>query len=65
VRKQATENETVLMREYDTGAYHREFRISNLIDRAKIDASLNNGVLRLTLPKAEAAKPRTIEVRTG
>jgi HSP20 family molecular chaperone IbpA len=56
---------TVLLREYDTGSYHREFRLSNLIDQGKIDATLENGVLRLTLPKAESARPRRIEVRTG
>ena len=55
--------ERLLVREYATGGYRREFRLTNLIDRDRIDASLRDGVLRLTLPKAEAARPRRIEVR--
>ena len=56
-------DERVLVREYATGGYRREFRLTNLIDRERIDASLRDGVLRLILPKAEAARPRRIEVR--
>lgn len=57
--------EQVLVREYETGGYRREFRLTNLINRDKIEASLRDGVLRLTLPKAEAARPRRIEVRAS
>ena len=55
----------IALREFETGGYRREFRLTNLIDQSRIDASLRDGVLRLTLPKAEAARPKRIEVRTG
>jgi HSP20 family molecular chaperone IbpA len=59
------DNEVVLVREFNVGSFHREFRLSNLVDRTKIDATMKDGVLRLTLPKAEAARPRKIEVRSA
>ncbi len=58
-------NERRLLTEYATGSFYRQFRLSNLIDQDKIDAKLANGVLRLTLPKAEASKPRKIAVEVG
>jgi HSP20 family molecular chaperone IbpA len=54
----------VVLQEYETGSFRREFRLTNLIDQDRIDATLRNGVLRLTLPKAERTRPRKIEVRT-
>lgn len=51
--------------EYEVGHYERAFRISDAIDAASIQASLANGLLRLTLPKREAVKPRRIDVRVA
>jgi HSP20 family protein len=51
-----------LYTEYNIGNYARSFRLSNTIDQDKIGAELKDGVLSLTLPKVEKAKPRTIQV---
>ena len=56
-------DEEGLLLEYETGKYNRHFSLSNLIDQSKIDAKLNDGVLRLTLPKVEEATPRQIKVK--
>jgi len=50
--------------EYSDGDYERSFTLSAAIDRDRIEASQKAGVLRLTLPKAEAAKPRKITLKT-
>ena len=55
----------LLVGEYDTGVFRRKFSIPQMIDRDKIKARLNNGVLDIDLPKAAQAKPRKIEITTG
>ena len=53
-----------LMIEYEVGQFQRQFFIPELIDRENIDAQLNEGVLKLVLPKAEKARPKKIQIKT-
>lgn len=55
----------LVQREFRPGNYRRTFTLSEEIDGGKIDASLRNGVLRLHLPKVEAAKPKRITVKVS
>ena len=49
--------------EYNIGDYERTFTLSDEIDRNSISATVKNGVLRLTLPKAAEVKERKIAVK--
>ena len=59
------ENEAGVLREFAWGSYYRQFSLADTIDQGKINARLNDGVLRLELPKVEKAKPRQITVHAG
>jgi len=52
-------------REYDVGDYERVFTLSESVDKAGIKASVKDGVLRLTLPKAAPAQARRIAIQAG
>ena len=45
--------------------YRRSFALSSELDTSGIEASLNNGVLSVRIPKRAEVKPRKIEVRAG
>ena len=58
-------NEEDILKEYDTGRYYRQFTLGELINQENIDAKLNDGVLRLSLPKVDKATPKNITVKVG
>lgn len=59
------EKEVVDFREFSAARFYRQFSLSDKVDQNKIEARLNDGVLRLVLPKAAATKPKQIKIKTG
>jgi len=52
-----------LLQEYQEGDFYRVFQVHESIDASRIEAEFKNGVLTVHLPKAEAARPRQVQVR--
>ncbi|MBN1532685.1 MAG: Hsp20/alpha crystallin family protein [Spirochaetes bacterium] len=63
VNDESPQGKSLRYSEYTLYNFYRKFIIGNDIDRARIDAVLENGVLNLNLHKHEAAKPKRIEVK--
>ena len=59
------EGYSLAMAEYEIGDYERSFRRTDRIDQDGIEAVYTDGVLHLTLPKAEGAKVRKISIKAG
>ncbi|HEX2992987.1 MAG TPA: Hsp20/alpha crystallin family protein [Anaerolineales bacterium] len=57
------ENE-YLVRELPSGSFTRTLRLPSVIDAEQVEARIADGVLTLTLPKAESARPRRISIKT-
>ena len=58
-------DEEPVYQEFRPASYYRAFSVSDEIESGGIGASLSDGVLTVTLPKAPKAKPRKIEVSAG
>ena len=59
------EGHNVLLAERPQGTFTRQMQVGEGLDTSKVAAAYDNGVLRLTIPMAESAQPRRIEVQTG
>jgi len=53
------------LHELPYGAFERTLTLPMELDSNRAEASIDNGMLRLVLPKAETAKPRQIKVKVG
>lgn len=65
VEPKVCKEHSIYYSEYDVGDYERAFTITDEIDRNKIEAQVKNGVLKLTLPKAEEAAVKKISVKVS
>lgn len=59
----AEENQ-YLVRELPSGSFTRTLRLPSVIDADHVEAKIADGVLTLTLPKAESARPKKISIKT-
>jgi len=64
VEPHVPEGYTPVYREYGIGDYQRSFAIREQIDWEHVTGTVKNGVLTLTLPKAEIAKTRKITIKS-
>lgn len=62
--RQAQRQESAL-REYGVADYHRTFAVDAPVAADKIVATLRDGLLTVTVPKAESTRRRKIEVKVG
>jgi HSP20 family protein len=65
VEDHAPEGYSPIYQEYQIGDFECDFTLSGDFDAEKIEASLANGVLRLTIPRVEQAEARTIKIKAG
>lgn len=61
-RNAPLENVDYVLRERTYGAFQRTLAINIPVEADKAEAKFENGLLTLTIPKAEAVKPKTIQV---
>ena len=59
------EHADVLARELPHGAFSRRVRLGEALDSARVEAHYDDGVLRVTVPVAETAKPHKVEIQSG
>lgn len=51
--------------ERSTGNFERSIRLPEFVDGERISGDLTNGLLIVTVPKAQAAQPRRIEIKAA
>jgi HSP20 family protein len=54
-----------IWQEFGASRFRRSLRLGSAVDPARVEAIYRNGLLLVTMPKAEHAKPRQIRVQVG
>ena len=63
--KSDTEKENYHIREFSSQSFERSFKLSDRVDTEKVSAKIDNGVLKVDLPKHVQIKPKKIEVQSN
>lgn len=64
-KRASPENARPLFQEIGSGRFQRQMNLGYPVQADKADASYHDGILSITLPKAESVKPRQIKVHTS
>jgi HSP20 family protein len=59
------EGAKAIWQEFGPSKFRRSLRLGSAVDPARVEAMYKNGLLLVTMPKAEHAKPRQIQVQTS
>lgn len=62
---QPQENQEIVVAERPQGQFTRQLFLGDSLDPERVEATYHNGVLTLTIPVAEQAKPRKVQVTGG
>jgi len=62
---QVPEGAKPIWQEFGQAKFRRSLRLGAAVDASRVEAILRNGLLLVTMPKAEHAKPRQIQVQVG
>lgn len=65
VRNEDEAERDALLQELPQGNFKRSLRFSESLDAEKAEAQLENGILKLRIPKSEHARPKSIKVKTS